>query len=108
MQLATYRLYRSSALWFARQKDGHSITVRDGQTFNFAKGESKRWANYWLGRARESWDKLLVALGVPDLCSGMSAEGVLFVHAADSQHDTESDCICPECTARMIDERTIE
>lgn len=82
MLLATYRLYRSNALWFSRRTDGHSITVRDGLTFKFEKGEMKRWTNYWLGRAREYW-------------SG--------VHDAPTLPATESGCICPECTERMID-----
>jgi hypothetical protein len=98
MQLAAYRLYRSNYIFFFKRTDGYSITVRDGLTFTFKKGEMQEWARYWLKLSKESWGKLLSALGVQDLCTGMTAEGVTFVHNAALPQDIN--CICPTCTER--------
>lgn len=101
MLLETYRLCRSNALWFAHRTDGHSITVRDGLTFTFKKGEMKRWAKYWLDKSRESWEKLLSVPGAAVSWCGSSDGNATNAKIADSQRET-SGCICPTCTIIAI------
>ena len=102
-ELTVYRCYRSNALWFASlRQDAYSVTVKAGLTFNFEQGEMMGWAKHWLERSREYWRKLPGVHAAPDSCTGMTAEGALFVHGADSLPGISQECICPDCTARKI------
>ena len=74
--LLTYRCYRANALWFASlRQDAYSVTVRDGLTFSFAKGEMMGWAFEWAEKARLFWH---------------------------GKHADNSECICPDCTRKAI------
>ena len=98
--LATYRCYRSNALWFAARTDGYSVTVRDGLTFSFAKGEMLKCAMDWLDKSREYWDRLLLVPDAAGSWCGLNAGCTTDVKSADLQQ--EHDCICPDCTRRAF------
>jgi hypothetical protein len=98
--LATYRCYRSNAIWFGARTDGYSITVRDGLTFSFAKGEMLKCAMDWLDKSREYWQKLLAVPGAEVLWCGLNAGNTTDAKSVDSQLAT--DCLCPDCTRRAL------
>jgi len=82
IDLAIYRLYRSNALWFAQRKEGYSVTLNEGNTYSFAKGEMLQCALGWVEKSKEFWDRLLSDGIVEEVCG--------------------AECICPECTRAEI------
>ena len=101
--LLIYKLYRSNALWFAARTDGYSVTVRDGLTFSFAKGEMLKCAMDWLDKSREYWDRLLLVPDAAGCLCGLNAGSTTAAKSVDSQHALDGrGCICPECTRRAL------
>jgi hypothetical protein len=99
--MLVYRCYRSNATWFASlRQDAYSVTVRDGLTFKFAEGEMMGWANYWLDKSREYWQRLLLAPGAEISWCGSSVGNTTDVKPVASL--PEHDCICPDCTRRAL------
>ena len=104
IDLAVYRCYRGNALWFASlRQDAYSVTVRDGLTFSFAKGEMMGWAQYWLDRSLEYWNKLQLAdvPGAEVYRCGSNAGSTTDAQNAGTQLATDP-CICPDCTRRAM------
>lgn len=103
VKLAEYRIYRSNALWFAARADGYSITVRDGLTFRFEKGEMKCRAIDWYQLSLLSWEILSRRAGAQlavDSCIIGCAGTTTSADPAASRAVT--DCICPKCTWERI------
>jgi hypothetical protein len=108
IDLASYRLRRSNALWFAARTDGYSIGGnRAEHRVEIGKGASVKCAKNYYQQCVELWRRP----GVRDAAHGRTgtiAASATFVPAADSPH--APDCICPDCLraelTRVIAART--
>ena len=101
--LATYRLYRSNAIYFAGLKDGYSVSTGTDkeQQFKFEKGEMKQCAFGWLEKSKPYWQKLLHAHAAEVSWSGKNDGDTAVAQDAGSQHEI-SKCLCPDCTEKII------
>ena len=112
--MLVYRCYRSNALWFASRVDcGHSVTVDKGRTYKFEKGEMLKWANEWMMKARKTWSELSSDQqdqmttcrppGVPAaITSPCGANDTATTNVATVDSRCETECLCPACTDKAI------
>ena len=85
---AMYRLCLSNARWFAARKENYQVTIRS-KTYVYEKGESEKWARYWLGQSELYATPAAIVPGAGAQCTGACVGSVTSASGAVSPLVTE-------------------